>query len=55
MHYHPDGQFRTAEILDQQYVAEHDRAAQLTWELSEDFTIWWNRHPQHHRSAHHRT
>jgi len=53
MHYHPDGRFRTAEILDQRYVAEYSMAADIAWDLSEDFTTWWNQHPQHHRSAHH--
>ncbi len=52
MHYQPDGQFRAAEILEPQHVAEHRTAAAVAWELSEDFTTWWNDHPQHHRSAH---
>lgn len=53
MHYHPDGRFRTAEILDQQHVAEYSMAAEVAWEISADFTTWWNQHPQHHRSTQH--
>lgn len=52
MHYQPDGQFRAAEVLDRQQVAEHSTAAEIAWELGEDFPTWWNDHPQHHRSAH---
>jgi hypothetical protein len=52
MHYQPDGQFRAAEILDPQHVAEHRPAAEIAWELGEDFATWWNDYPQHHRSAH---
>jgi len=52
MHYQPDGQFRAAEILDPEQVAEHRTAADVAWELGIDFTTWWNDHPQHHRSAH---
>ncbi|MGH3755523.1 MAG: hypothetical protein ACRDRP_23080 [Pseudonocardiaceae bacterium] len=45
-------QFRAAEILNPSQVAEHRTAAEVAWESGEDFTTWWNDHPQHHRSAH---
>jgi hypothetical protein len=51
MHYEPGGQFRAAEVLDAARVAEHRRAAEVAWEMGEDFAVWWNQHPQHHRSA----
>ncbi|MGH3937590.1 MAG: DUF6879 family protein [Pseudonocardiaceae bacterium] len=53
MHYYPDGQYRAAEVLDSQHAAGHRIAAQVAWELGEDFMTWWNQHPQHHRSAYH--
>lgn len=52
MHYEPDGQFRAAEILSPEQVAEYHEAAELAWGLGEDFTTWWNAHPHHHRSPH---
>lgn len=52
MHYQPDGQFRAAEILPLSQVAEYHETAVVAWELSEDFTTWWDAHPQHHRSTH---
>lgn len=51
MHYEPDGQFRAAEILPPQQLAEYREIAALAWESGEDFTTWWNAHPQHHRST----
>ncbi len=33
MHYHADGQFEGAEILDQQHVARHRAAAEVGWSL----------------------
>jgi hypothetical protein len=51
MHYEPDGQFRAAEILPTQQVAKHCKAAEVAWELGEDFLVWWNQHPHHHRCA----
>ena len=42
MHYEPDGQFRAAEILPTQQVAKHCKAAEVAWELGEDFLVWWN-------------
>lgn len=51
MHYEPDGQFRAAEILPTQQVAKHCKAAEVAWELGEDFLVWWSQHPQHHRCA----
>jgi len=53
MHYHPDGQFHRAEIMDPQHGAEYRTAADAAWELGKDFLTWWNQHPQHHRTAHH--
>ncbi|MGH3902098.1 MAG: DUF6879 family protein [Pseudonocardiaceae bacterium] len=52
MHYQPDGQFRAAETLEPQHVAEHRTVAEIAWELGEGFTTWWNDRPLHHRSAH---
>jgi hypothetical protein len=51
MHYEPDGQFRAAEILPPEQVAEYRETAALAWELSEDFATWWDAHPEHHRSS----
>ncbi len=53
MHYHADGQFEAAEILDQQHVARHRAAAEVGWNLGTDFTTWWAAHPQYHREQHH--
>ena len=50
MHYHPDGQFRGAEVLHSPHVARHRIAADAAWYAAEPFTSWWDRHPQHHRS-----
>lgn len=52
MYYEPDGQFRAAESLPSQQTAKYRETAALAWELGEDFSTWWNAHPQHHRSAH---
>ncbi len=52
MHYQSDGQFRAAEILPPPQVAEYHETAAAAWELGEDFTTWWDAHPQHHRSTH---
>lgn len=52
MHYDPDGRFHGGELLDPRDAAEYVVAAEVAGELSEDFTTWWNQHPQHHRAAH---
>lgn len=49
MHYHPDGQFRAAEILGGQDLPAHQVAAEAAWRVAEPFTRWWDQHPQHHR------
>ncbi len=51
MHYHPDGRFRGAEILDPQDTGRYRLAADAAWRASALFTIWWDGHPQYHRSA----
>ena len=52
MHYHPDGRFRGAEVLeDPEHVSWHHLAADAAWQVAEDFTTWWARHPQYRRSA----
>jgi len=53
MHYDPDGQFRGAEVLDAQHAPRHRAAMDAAWRVAEDFTTWWDRHPEHRRSAHH--
>ncbi|MPZ66894.1 MAG: hypothetical protein GEU83_15755 [Pseudonocardiaceae bacterium] len=50
MHYHSDGQFRGAEVLDFQDVAAYRVAADAAWRAAELFNSWWDRHPQHHRT-----
>ncbi len=52
MHYASDGRFDGARVLDPLKVPSHVNAADLAWRVSEDFTSWWQRHPQHHRAAH---
>lgn len=53
MHYTPDGQFEGARVLEPRHLPRHHTAAKVAWELGEDFSGWWHRHPQHHRVAHH--
>lgn len=52
MHYDPDGRFHGGELLDPREAAEYVVAAEVAWELGEDFTTWWNQHPKHHRAVH---
>ncbi len=51
MHYDPDGQFRGAQLLDAEHIERHRIAADALWHNAEPFTAWWDRHPEHHRSA----
>lgn len=51
MHYHPDGRFRGAEVLDPQHVEPYSRAADAAWHVARDFATWWAEHPHYHRSA----
>lgn len=51
MHYDPDGQFRGAQLLDAEHIERHRNAADALWRNAEPFTAWWDRHPEHHRSA----
>lgn len=50
MHYHPDGQFHGAQLLDPSQTERHRIAAAAAWDTAVDFTTWWQRHPEHHRS-----
>lgn len=50
MHYHADGRFHGADILDPRDAVAHRIAADAVWRAAEPFTSWWDRHPQHHRS-----
>lgn len=52
MHYYPGGVFRGAEVLDPQHTPRHRAAMDAAWRVAEDFTTWWDRHPEHRRSAH---
>lgn len=51
MHYHPDGQFRGAEIADLRQLTAYQIAAEAAWRAAEPFTSWWDRHPQRHRRS----
>ncbi|MGH3515170.1 MAG: DUF6879 family protein [Pseudonocardiaceae bacterium] len=51
MHYQPDGQFIGAQVLEAQHGDRYRIAAEAVWNGAELFTQWWERHPQHHRSA----
>jgi hypothetical protein len=51
MHYHPDGQFHGAEIVDAHHLPEYRIAADAAWQAAEPFDAWWDRHPEHHRSS----
>lgn len=51
MQYQPDGQFIGARLLDAEYLDRYRVAAEAVWDGGELFTQWWERHPQHHRSA----
>lgn len=52
MHYAPDGQFRSAEVVDSNYTTSFHTVAEVAWRLGGDFDTWWEQHPEHHRSAH---
>ncbi|MCA1693470.1 MAG: hypothetical protein LC749_01365 [Actinobacteria bacterium] len=51
MQYRSNGQFIGARHVDVQDVGRYRSAADIAWEAGEPFTAWWDRHPQHHRSA----
>ena len=48
MHYHPDGQFRGAEVLDSPHVARHRCRCCMACRRAVHLLV--DRHPQHHRS-----
>ena len=50
MHYADTGEFLGATIEpDLLELYRHARA--VAWAAAESFTIWWARHPEHHRNA----
>jgi len=51
MHYHPDGRFDGAEVLDPHDVMGHRRAADAAWQHAQEFGPWWAAHPQHHHPS----
>lgn len=51
MHYAGDGQFQAAEVVDPVQAPAHHALAEMAWRLGRDFDMWWDQHPQHHRSA----
>jgi hypothetical protein len=50
MFYAEDGQFQKAlAVTHSPEVRFFREAAQMAWELGEDFNTWWADHPEHHR------
>jgi hypothetical protein len=51
MDYGLDGQFHGARVLEAEHLAPQRAAAEIAWQLGEDFAAWWDNHPRHHRAA----
>jgi hypothetical protein len=50
MHYGPTGEFVGATV-EHAMIDTYRRCRDTTWKLGEDFSRWWNRHPDLHRDA----
>lgn len=52
MHYNADATFHGGELLPAHATARYRAVRDIAWDMAEEFTSWWARHPQYHRANH---
>jgi hypothetical protein len=55
MHYNADATFNGGELLPAELTPRYQAARDVAWGMAEEFTSWWDAHPEYHRANQHVT